>query len=92
MSGLKVNVRAYPNAQRTVVGERYGTSDPPVLIVRVNAPATDGRANQAVIDALADAFGVSRRLVTLHAGASNRHKLVEIEGGDPAKLEALLNR
>jgi hypothetical protein len=92
MTDLRVNVRAYPKAQRNVVGGRYGTSEPPVLIVRVNAPATDGRANQAVIDALADAFGVSRRSVTLRTGASNRNKLVEIEGGDPAALEALLNR
>jgi uncharacterized protein YggU (UPF0235/DUF167 family) len=90
MPGLRVNVRAYPNAHGTVVGGRYGTSDPPVLIVRVNVPATDGRANQAVIDALADAFGVSRRSVTLRTGSSNRNKLFEIEGGDPAVLEAIL--
>jgi uncharacterized protein len=55
---MRVNVRVYPGARRTTVGGRYGTSEPPILIVRVGAPATGGRANAAVIDAMAIAFAV----------------------------------
>jgi hypothetical protein len=87
-----VNVRVYPAARRTRVGGRYGTTDPPVLIVRVNAPATDGRANAAVIEAMALAFAVKPREVALVAGDSSRNKIVSVTGGDPATLSALLRQ
>jgi hypothetical protein len=61
-----------------------------VLIVRVNAPAVDGRANVAVIEAVAKAFGVKRRQVDVVAGASHRAKTLEVTGADPAALALLL--
>jgi uncharacterized protein YggU (UPF0235/DUF167 family) len=83
-------VRAVPNARRTLVGGRYGTDDPPVLVVRVAAPARDGRANRAVADALAIAFGVKRSDVRLLAGMRGRLKDFEVDGADWATLEDLL--
>jgi hypothetical protein len=88
---MRVNVRVYPAAGRTEVGGRYGTTDPPVLIVRVNAPAVDGRANVAVIEAVAKAFGVKRREVDVVAGTSHRAKTLEVTGADPAALALLLD-
>jgi uncharacterized protein YggU (UPF0235/DUF167 family) len=61
-----------------------------VLVVRVAAPATDGRANRAVGDALAAAFGVRRADVTLLAGTRGRLKTFEVDGADAATLAALL--
>jgi uncharacterized protein (TIGR00251 family) len=87
---MRVNVRAYPNARRTVVAGRYGNGEPPVLIVRVNAPAADGRANHAVIAALARAFGVPKGSVSLLSGAASRHKLMDVDGADPVDLVRLL--
>jgi uncharacterized protein (TIGR00251 family) len=89
---MRVNVRVYPAARRTIVGGRYGTADPPVLIVRVNAPAVDGRANAAVIAAMADAFAVKPREIELVAGGSNRNKIIEVPGADAATLAALLEQ
>jgi hypothetical protein len=63
-----------------------------VLVVHVRAPAVDGRANLATIEAIADAFGVRRREVRVVAGAMSRNKVVEVSGGDPAVLAALLSR
>ena len=68
-----------------VGGERDGA-----LIVRVSARAVDGRATEAALAAVAAAFGVRRRAVTLVAGASNRTKILEIDGADPAALSRLL--
>ena len=73
------------------MGGRYGEGEPPVLLARVTAPALDGRANRAVIDALAAAFGVRRSCITLVSGESNRIKVVDIEGGDPALAAQLLS-
>jgi hypothetical protein len=61
-----------------------------VLIVRVGAPAVDGRANAAVIEAMALAFAVRPREVAVVAGASSRTKIVEVAGVDPAVLAELL--
>jgi uncharacterized protein (TIGR00251 family) len=87
---MRVNVRVYPAARQTSVGGRYGTTDPPVLIVRVRAPAVDGRANAAVVEAMARAFAVKPAQIELVAGGSNRNKLVDVAGADPATLAALL--
>lgn len=62
------------------------------LVVRVSAPAVDGRATAAALSALADAFGVRRRAVTLVAGATSRTKIVDVAGADPADLDRLLAR
>jgi uncharacterized protein (TIGR00251 family) len=89
---VRVNVRVYPSARRTEVGGRYGFADPPVLIVRVKAPPTDGRANAAVIEAMALAFAVKPREVHLVAGDTGRNKIVDVAGANPATLTALLLR
>jgi uncharacterized protein YggU (UPF0235/DUF167 family) len=72
------------------VGGRYGSSDPPVLVVRVAAPAADGAANEAVLRALAHAFGISRRDARIVSGTRNRNKVVELDGADPAILAGLV--
>jgi uncharacterized protein (TIGR00251 family) len=68
-------VRAKPGSSRTAVGGRYGDA----LIVAVTAPAVDGRANEAVIRAVADALGVPARSVSLRSGTAARTKLLAIE-------------
>ena len=83
-------VRVYPASRRTSVGGRYGSSEPPVLVVRVAAPATDGKANDAVLASLAAAFNVPRRNARLVSGARNRTKVVEVEGADSEQLTGLI--
>jgi uncharacterized protein (TIGR00251 family) len=87
-----MTVRVYPGARRSEVGGRYGTEEPPVLAVRVAAPAVDGRANRALVDVLAAAFEVRRSCVKVVAGASSRTKVVEVVGADPALAERLLTQ
>jgi uncharacterized protein len=74
--GLTVAVRVLPGTRRTVVGGRRGDA----LVVRVTAPAVAGKATEAALRAVADAFGVRRRDVTLLAGATSRDKAVRIDG------------
>jgi uncharacterized protein YggU (UPF0235/DUF167 family) len=89
---VRVTVRVHPGSRITDVGGRFGDVDPPVLTVRVAAPAVDGRANRAVETAVADAFGVARRQVSLRSGHASRTKVLDVEGGDPARLRELLQR
>ncbi|HVZ88915.1 MAG TPA: DUF167 domain-containing protein [Polyangia bacterium] len=84
---LIVDVQVVPRASRTAVGPAVGER----LRVAVTSPPVDGAANAAVIDALADAFGVRRSAVQIVRGERGRQKTVTIAGGTPAALERLLN-
>ena len=83
---MRITIRVRPGSARPGVGgEQAGA-----LVVRVSAPAVDGRATQAALAAVADAFGVRRDAVTLVTGKTNRTKVVEVTGGDPRVLADLL--
>jgi len=84
---LIVDLQVVPRASRTAVGPAVGER----LRVAVTSPPVDGAANAAVIDALADAFGVRRSAVQIVRGERGRQKTVTIAGGTPAALERLLN-
>jgi hypothetical protein len=85
---VRVPIRVRPGAGRTAVGGSHDGA----LVVRVAAPAVDGRATEAALAAVAAALGVRRRAVTLVTGATSRTKVVDVEGGDPDRLRDLLSR
>lgn len=58
------------------------------LKVRVQAPPIEGRANEALVAFLAEAFGVPRRQVLVLSGELARQKTVAIER--PARLPPAL--
>lgn len=89
---MRLTVRVYPGARRTRVGGRYGGEEPPVLVVRVTAPAVSGRANRAVVDALASAFEVRKSSVQIVAGTSARTKVVDLPDVDRAAVQRFLSR
>lgn len=60
------------------------------LGIRVREPARDGRANQAVLTAIADFFNIPPARVHLEAGATDSRKLVWVEGILPAEARRLL--
>jgi len=84
---MRVTIRVRPGSARTAVGGAYAGA----LLVRVSAPAVDGRATEAALTAVAGAFGVRRRAVTLLSGAASRTKVVDVEGADQARLDRLLS-
>lgn len=76
----RITIRVTPGASRAGVGGRHGDA----LVVRVSARAVDGRATDAALRAVADAFGVRPRQVHLVQGATSRTKVVEVEGDHEA--------
>ena len=77
----RVSIRVTPGASRAGVGGRRGDH----LVVRVSERAVDGRATEAALQAVADAFGVRPRQVRLVQGTTSRAKVIEIDG-DPAEI------
>ena len=62
-----------------------------MLVVKVTARPIEGRANDAVVEALAEAFGLRSSAVSLRSGGSSRLKVFELTGGDPGRLAELLD-
>lgn len=86
MAHADVRVRVQPRARRPGIGPlRDG-----VRVIRVSAPPVDGRANDAVCRAVADAAGVPPSRVTLLRGHGAREKVVRVQGIDDAALQAVL--
>ena len=81
---LLIEIRVRPHASRNKVGGTVG--DPPRLVVAVQAPAVDGKANQAVIKELADAFHIRARDFTIVFGELGRDKRLLVSG-DLATLQ-----
>ena len=70
----KLSVTVKVNARRSAVEQ----ISPTEFKVTVRAPARDGAANRAVIEALAAYFAVAKSSLTIVRGQSARKKLVEI--------------
>lgn len=79
-----IEIRVRPNSSRNAVGGVVG--DPPRLVVAVQAPAVDGKANSAVIKELAKALDLRARDFTIVHGELARDKRVLVEG-DEAEIE-----
>jgi uncharacterized protein (TIGR00251 family) len=80
---LLIEIRVRPNASRNKVGGTVG--NPARLIVAVQAPAVDGKANDAVLKELAKAFNLRSRDFTIVFGELGRDKRVVVTG-DPTAL------
>jgi uncharacterized protein len=86
--GALLAVRVQPRAQRSAVeGWRDGA-----LAVRVTAAPTEGRANRAVTELLADAFDVPASAIELVRGARGRDKLFRVGALTLDDLRARLGR
>ncbi|HET7649902.1 MAG TPA: DUF167 domain-containing protein [Gammaproteobacteria bacterium] len=73
---LLLKVRVQPGARSTEVTGLVNDE----LRVRVNAPATDGRANESLRKFLADQLGTAMSRVEIVRGAASRRKTVAVIG------------
>ena len=85
MADLLIEIRVRPNASRNKVGGTAG--DPPRLVVAVQAPAVDGKANAAVIKELAAAFNLRARDFTIVHGELSRDKRLLLHTALPEHLD-----
>jgi uncharacterized protein (TIGR00251 family) len=72
---LILDLHVQPGASRTEFAGKHGDR----VKVRLAAPAHDGKANRALIEFLAEYYGVPRRNVRITAGLKSRQKRVVIE-------------
>ena len=81
MDGVRLCVRVTTGASRDQVGGLHEASDgSAALIVRVRARPEKGKANTAVVGAVAKALEVPKSHVELATGARDRKKTLVIQG------------
>jgi uncharacterized protein (TIGR00251 family) len=80
-SHMRLRIHVSPNSRRPGIEELPDGT----LKVRVSAPPQEGKANQAVIEALARHFGIPRTQVRIVHGQAGRQKVVETAGATSSK-------
>lgn len=89
-NGVRVAVRLTPKASRTAVQGLADDADGSrVLKVAVTAVPEDGKANAALIKLLSKVWKVPKTSISVVAGATDRRKILLVEG-DPAVLVPIL--
>jgi uncharacterized protein (TIGR00251 family) len=72
---MKLKITVKPNARRDeVVRNGDGT-----LLVRVNAPPVEGKANERVIELLSEFLQKPKRSMSIISGFKGKNKIVEIK-------------
>lgn len=83
-------LRVTPKAARPEISGLFQGADGKVsLQVKVTAQPEKGKANEAVIDILAETFRLPRKAFTLTAGETSRLKTVHIAGNSTAIEQTL---
>jgi len=79
-------VRIQPRASKTeIVGEMAGA-----LKIRLQAPALEGHANEALIEFLSELLKTPKGAVRILSGERSRMKRVEIRGVTKQQIERLV--
>ena len=82
----RIAITVSPGATKTELVGRHGDG----WRARIAAPPERGRANEALIELLARELDVPRDSVRVVAGHATRHKIVEVDGLEPAEVERRL--
>lgn len=70
-----ITVKVKPNSKKQAIQEEADGS----LIVYLKSSPVDGKANQELIEVLAEKFELRKSQVSIKAGLASRNKLIELE-------------
>ena len=86
--GVLLSVRVQPGSRKAGILGVHGTQ----LKVAVHAPPEKGKANEALIEVLAETLGLRKKQIILQQGATNQNKVVLLMGINLNEAEALLSQ
>lgn len=80
---MNLHIKVKPNARQNRI-----SLENDVLVVRVNAPAIDGKANKALLVYLSEVFDIPKSAMTIGMGAGSKFKRIEV----PSEYDASVKR
>ena len=83
-----LSVHVVPRAARNEIGSVEGET----LKIKVTAPPVKGKANQALVDLLAENLGVRKNQIEIVSGHKARRKMVKVENVDQNTVLALFQQ
>ncbi len=84
----KLAVQVQPNARRNqLIRQKDG-----VLVVRIAAPPTDGKANRELAKYLGDILGIAKSRVVIQKGARAKRKLVIVKEVDQDRVKEIIDK
>jgi uncharacterized protein len=86
--GIIIPVRVQPRASKDEIAGEVGGA----LKVRLRAPAVEGRANEALVEFLAQLLKTPRSAVRILSGERSRTKRIEIRGVTGQQIMGLLRQ
>jgi uncharacterized protein len=81
------SVKVVPRSSKTALAGILGD----MLKVKIASPPEKGRANESLIDFLAETLGVKKNTITITSGLSSQIKTIQITGISVETLFAKLN-
>lgn len=72
---MKITIIAHPNSKKPRIAKDLLDT----LHIYVSEPPLEGKANKAVIEALADYYKVSKSKIKLVSGEKSKSKVIEID-------------
>ena len=85
-TGVTFLVKVHPRARKNAITGALGDA----LKLSLTAPPTEGRANDACVEFLAEVLRLPRSSVTIAAGHASRNKLVRVSGLSAAAVSERL--
>jgi uncharacterized protein len=90
--GVTLAVRVQPGAKKTAIIGQFGEGAGAQLKIAVKAPPVEGRANTALIEFLAETFGLPKSAVEIVSGEQARSKVLLLRGVTAARATAVLKK
>ena len=84
---VTIAVRIQPRASKNSISRMEEGS----LKIRLTAPPVDGAANDALVNYLSKALGVSKSSIEIVSGHTSREKRIRISGVSETAIHQLLN-
>ncbi|KKS02702.1 MAG: hypothetical protein UU64_C0011G0025 [candidate division WWE3 bacterium GW2011_GWF2_41_45] len=73
---MRIHVLLKPGAKEPNIEQSNG-----IFRISVKAPAKENEANNELVDALSDYFGIAKNRISIVSGFNSRNKVVEIVPG-----------
>jgi uncharacterized protein len=90
--GARLTVRVSPRASRTAIVDVVGEGAEAAVKIALQAPPVKGRANEALVEFLAELLGVRRADMLIAAGEHGRKKVVVVRRRRAADVAEILER